>query len=115
MENEKRLEEGLRGVRLHRPPAHVRGELMLKARRELRGQRRLRRVTWVLVAAAVLLLAVNMLAAHMYCSAIPPPCDGTGAADSIELVPTSSEAIRLRYDAITNTRAPNGDRAAAGE
>jgi hypothetical protein len=67
------------------------------------------------VAAAVLLLVINIVAVQLYCPATQAPGDGPDAIDRIELVPTSSEAIRLRHDVITSTRPFNGDSAAPGE
>ena len=115
MGNESRLEDGLRRVRLRRPPAHVRSELLLAAHREARSQRRLRRMTWALVTAAALLLVVNMVAAHLYSTATATASDGPGVTTEINLVPTSCEAIQERYHAITNAVVPNGDHAPRGE
>ena len=115
MGNESRFEEGLRRVRLRRPPAHVRSELLLAAHREARSQRRLRRITWALVTAAALLLVVNMVALHIYSTAVGPPAGGPGAAGEINLSPVSYEAIQERYQAITNAVVPNGDHAPRGE
>ncbi len=71
-------------------------------------------MTWTLVAAAVLLLIVNLVAAQLYCTTTEP-YNTDGDAVEINLVPTSFEAIRARYDAITNAAVPNGDRARQGE
>lgn len=111
MGNESRLEEGLREVRLRRPPTHVRSELLLAAQREARSRRRLRRVTWALVAAAALLLVVNLVAMHVYTTAAASPGEGPYMTPEVTLGPTSYEAIQTRYHAITNAVVPNGDHA----
>ncbi|HCU35566.1 MAG TPA: hypothetical protein DGT21_08945 [Armatimonadetes bacterium] len=72
-------------------------------------------MTWALVAAAALLLVVNMVALHIYSTTAGPPVGGPGVTGEINLTPVSYEAIQERYHAISNAVVPNGDHSPRGE
>ena len=89
--DDRRMEERLREVPLAEPPPVLRGRIMREAVQRTRRSRWSARLQWTLAAAAALLIAANLVFAHMHEARMAELTGGSQAAIA-ERPPVDAEA-----------------------
>jgi hypothetical protein len=89
--DDRRIEERLREVPLAEPPPELRGRIMREAAERARRSRWAGRVQWTLAAAAALLIAANLVFAHVHEARMAELTGGSQAAIA-ERTPVDAEA-----------------------
>ncbi|MGI5818802.1 MAG: hypothetical protein ACOX9R_11970 [Armatimonadota bacterium] len=89
--DDRRMEERLREVPLAEPPPELRGRIMREAAARTRRSRWTARLQWALAAAAALLIAANLVFAHVHDARMAELMGGSQAAVA-ERTPIDAEA-----------------------
>jgi hypothetical protein len=84
-------------------------ELMRRAKLQMASRKRWRQLTTVLVAAAVLLVIVNLAVGQIYAQSVPAMTGQPGISDALPVTPICVEAIRARKQLMTTTLELNGN------
>jgi negative regulator of sigma E activity len=109
MADHDRIEQRLRQVPLRGPSRGMRDELMQRARLQMASRKRWRQLTALVVAAAVLLIVVNLAVGQMYAQSMAAVTGQPGISETIPVTPICVEAIRARKQLMTTTLELNGN------
>jgi len=112
MNSQQGFEQRLRRAPLRQPSAEVASELLWRAERLTRSRRRWRQMTVAVVAAAALLLMVNVVAGQIYARNIAALTGQPTIGEPVRTTLIFAENLRARKQLITNSLEQNGDASA---
>lgn len=105
----------MRSVALRQPSAGLEGELLGRAKRLTRSRRRWRQMTVAVVAAAVLLVMVNVVAGQIYARDIAALTGQPTTGQRLHTTLVFAEKLRARQQLITNSLEHNGEASAQAD